>query len=74
MIGFRHLRPLLVGACLAAFGHAAWAQSATDNTLIPLKSFAQHPRVYSPSLSPDGKYLAVRMDDADGKHHAIVTY
>lgn len=68
------LRRTIVGAIFVASTPLAVAQTAPANTPIPLKEFAQHPHIHDPALSPNGKYLAVTMDDADGKHHAIVTF
>lgn len=73
-MGNHSLRSMLLGACLVAFAHPVLAQSAPADAQIPLKDFARHPTVHDPVLSPDGKYLAVSMDDADGKHHAVVTF
>ncbi|MBB6185547.1 hypothetical protein [Oleiagrimonas soli] len=68
------LRPLLLGASLLLGAHSALAQSGPADAPVPLKDFTQHAHIHDPALSPDGKYLAVSMDDADGKHHAIVIF
>jgi len=51
---------------------APMAACATDH--IPVEDFARHPLVSDPNLSPDGKYLAVRMDDNDNNTYALVIY
>lgn len=46
--------------------------AATD--AIPVEDFARHPQLSSPHLSPDGRHLAVRMDDNDNNTYALVIY
>lgn len=70
----RTLRSLLLGAILVAFSTMAHAQATHNEAPVPLKDFVKLPLVSDPDLSPDGRFLAVRMDDNDGKHHAIVVY
>lgn len=56
---------------------AAWLVLPTTVVaadLIPVEDFARHAPISHPSLSPDGKYLAVRMDDNDANSHALVIY
>jgi dienelactone hydrolase len=71
--------PILLGA-LSMLAFACGAAPAVPGPgpgtsgLIPLKSFARHAALGDPALSTDGKYLAVRMDQPDGKHHAVVVY
>ncbi|MDA3915220.1 prolyl oligopeptidase family serine peptidase [Oleiagrimonas sp.] len=64
----------ILGASLLAFAQLAMAQASPGQAVVPLKDFAKHAHIGDPALSPDGKYLALRMDDADGIHHAVVTY
>ncbi|MEW5834122.1 MAG: prolyl oligopeptidase family serine peptidase [Pseudomonadota bacterium] len=54
----------------AALGCACATAAASD--LIPVESFARHPAVSMPRLSPDGQFLAVRMDGDDGMHALVV--
>ena len=68
------LRSTMFVACLFVFAQLAMAQSGPDNSPVPLKDFAVHAHISDPALSPDGKYIALRMDDIDGIHHAVVTY
>ncbi|WP_017462713.1 alpha/beta hydrolase family protein [Dyella ginsengisoli] len=63
----KHLGMALLGAVL---GCVTVAAGATD--LIPVESFARHPAISTPRLSPDGQYLAVRMDGDDGAHALVV--
>jgi len=42
--------------------------------LIPVEDFARHPQISMPRLSPDGKYVAVRVDTDDGDNHALMVY
>lgn len=42
--------------------------------LIPTEDFARHAPISHPKLSPDGKYVAVRMDDNEGNMHALMIY
>ncbi|MDO1530221.1 prolyl oligopeptidase family serine peptidase [Fulvimonas sp. R45] len=62
----RIARALLAACCLSL--PAIAAASGT----IPVKDFARHASISMPRLSPDGKYLALRMDD--GGQHALVVY
>ncbi len=72
---YRRLCMLALGAAfLAGFWQSAPAHAQASSGTVPIKDFAAHPLVGDPALSPDGQYLALRMDDADGIHHAIVTY
>ncbi|MEO7067898.1 MAG: S9 family peptidase [Rhodanobacter sp.] len=41
---------------------------------IPVASFATHSQLAMPRLSPDGKYLALRIDDRAGDQHALAVY
>lgn len=68
------LRSTLLGALAAASCLLANARAATPQAPVPLKDFAVHAHISGPALSPDGKYIALRMDDIDGEHHAVVTY
>jgi len=68
------LRSMAPGLLAVAFAQPVMAQTAAAHAPVPLKDFVQLPMVSDPALSPDGRFLAVRMDDKDGKHHAIVVY
>ena len=67
-------RPMLLGAILAMTCLPPLVRAASTQAPVPLKDFVRRPLVSDPALSPDGRFLAVRMDDKDGKHHAIVVY
>ena len=41
---------------------------------LPVSSFATHSQMSMPRLSPDGKYLALRIDDRSGDQHALAVY
>ncbi len=59
----------------ALAGIAFWVMSGTATAAdrLPVAVFARHSHVSMPRLSPDGQYVAVRMDDANGVH-ALVIY
>ena len=48
--------------------------AAADTGVIPVTDFARHSEVMAPRLSPDGTYLAVRVDDRAGETHSLVVY
>jgi dipeptidyl aminopeptidase/acylaminoacyl peptidase len=56
-------------ACVCLVLPAAGASAE----LIPVENFAKHAQLSMPQLSPDGQYLALRMDDDKGKH-ALAVY
>jgi dipeptidyl aminopeptidase/acylaminoacyl peptidase len=58
-------------AMLAACCLSLPAAAATPE-LIPVETFARHANVSMPRLSPDGQYVALRMDNGD--EHALVVY
>ncbi|MEP7185458.1 MAG: S9 family peptidase [Rhodanobacter sp.] len=64
----RFTRTMLSAACLLLPAAAA----ATD--LIPVEDFARHVLLSSPTLSPDGKHIAVNVNDINGDSHALVVY
>jgi dienelactone hydrolase len=64
----RIVRTTLSVACLLLPAISAAAD------LIPIENFARHPQLFTPRLSPDGQYLALRMDDETGNAHALVVY
>ncbi len=67
--------PLIVFASiLLALLSTSLTASATETTLIPAKDFARNAQVLSPRLSPNGDYLAVRVDDETGSSHQLVIY
>jgi dipeptidyl aminopeptidase/acylaminoacyl peptidase len=64
----RFVRTALSAFCLLLPVVAA----ATD--LIPVENFARHALLSMPTLSPDGKHLAVNMNDIDGDSHMLAVY
>ncbi|MBU6248436.1 MAG: prolyl oligopeptidase family serine peptidase [Xanthomonadaceae bacterium] len=64
------LKQVGLALCGAALGVCALAADAAN--LIPVDAFARHPAISTPRLSPDGQYLAVRMDGDDGAHALVV--
>ncbi|SFK68675.1 alpha/beta hydrolase family protein [Rhodanobacter glycinis] len=62
------MRAMLAAGCLLLFTTTV----AATPQLIPVETFARHASVLMPRLSPDGKYVALRMDDGD--EHALVVY
>ncbi len=42
--------------------------------MLPASEFARRSGLSSPRLSPDGKHLAVRVDDNAGEQHSLVIY
>ena len=66
MMSLRKLGAALLAACLGLPVVAA----ATD--LIPVESFARHANMSMPRLSPDGRHIALRMED--GSSHALVIF
>ncbi|WEN16320.1 prolyl oligopeptidase family serine peptidase [Rhodanobacter sp. AS-Z3] len=65
---FRFARTLLSAACLLLPA----AILAADR--IPVEDFVHHAQLSMPTLSPDGKHLAVNMTFADGSSHALAVY
>ncbi len=51
---------------------AVAAPASTDPA--PVHDFARRTGISSPRLSPDGRHLAVRTDDASGDKHSLVIY
>lgn len=70
------MRPsfIVITGTLLALLCTSRTASATETTLIPTKDFARYAQVMSPRLSPNGDYLAVRVDDASGYSHQLVIY
>ncbi|HEX7816115.1 S9 family peptidase [Dyella sp.] len=64
----RLVRTMLSAACLLS------CVAAHAGSLIPVEDFARRPTLSDPALSPDGKYIAVRMDDNDNHQHALAVY
>lgn len=62
-----HFSRSLLCAALALLPAAAFAAN-----LIPVENFARHATISTPRLSPDGQYLAVRMDGDDGAHALVI--
>ncbi|MFS8138088.1 MAG: S9 family peptidase, partial [Thermomonas sp.] len=65
---YRHMRAALCAACLLLPATVAAA------ALIPVENFSHHPLLSMPSLSPNGQYLAVNMNDPNGESHALAVY
>ncbi|MGO4703345.1 alpha/beta hydrolase family protein [Dyella sp. 2RAB6] len=72
-MSLRFARTALSVLCLFAPAAASAADSASPG-LIPVEDFARHPQISMPRLSPDGKYVAVRVDTDDGDNHALMVY
>jgi hypothetical protein len=67
-MSYRFARTMLSAACLLLPAVAI----ATD--LIPVEDFARHVMLSQPTLSPDGQYIAVNMNDISGDSHALAVY
>lgn len=67
-MAFRFARTGLSALCLLMPAAALAAD------LIPVEDFARHPQISMPRLSPDGQYVAIRLDTNDGDNHALVVY
>ena len=67
-MSYRLKRTVLSAACLLL----PVAAAATD--LIPVEDFARHVLLSDPELSPDGKHIAVNVNDVNGDSHALVVY
>ena len=67
-MSYRFARSVLSAVCLLLPATVV----ATD--LIPVESFARHALLSMPKLSPNGQYLAVNMNNADGASHTLVIY
>ena len=65
---FRLARTALSVLCLSL----PVAALAAD--LIPVEDFARHAELSSPHLSPDGQYLALRMDDNSAGSHSLMVF
>lgn len=63
----QRMRALLATLCLLLPAVGAAAE------LLPVEDFAKHAQLSLPRLSPDGLYLALRVDD-DGGQHSLVVY
>jgi len=48
--------------------------AAVAADLVPVEDFARHAQLSMPRLSPDGRHLAVNMNDTDGDSHALAVY
>jgi dipeptidyl aminopeptidase/acylaminoacyl peptidase len=64
----RFVRTALSAFCLLLPAAAA----ATD--LLPVEDFARHALLSMPTLSPDGRHLAVNMNAIDGDSHMLAVY
>lgn len=62
------IRAMLSAACLLL----PVAATAADPT--PVEDFARHVLLSDPTLSPDGKHIAVNVNDISGDSHALVVY
>lgn len=65
---FRVARTALSALCLSL----PVAALAAD--LIPVEDFARHAELSIPRLSPDGQYLALRMDDNTAGSHSLMVF
>jgi len=66
-MSIRIMRAMLA-ACCTLLSMTATATTAR----IPVETFARHANLSMPRLSPDGKHIALRMDDGD--EHALLVY
>jgi dienelactone hydrolase len=64
---------LPIAATLLSLSFAAGAATPMPPQL-PVASFATHSQMSMPRLSPDGNYLALRIDDRSGDQHALAVY
>ncbi|GAA0887967.1 alpha/beta hydrolase family protein [Rhodanobacter soli] len=64
----RLARTVLSAACLLLPAAALAAD------LVPVADFARHAQLTMPRLSPDGRHLAVNMNDSSGDSHALAVY
>ncbi|KRE85355.1 prolyl oligopeptidase [Rhodanobacter sp. Soil772] len=64
----RLARTVLSAVCLLLPAAAVAAD------LVPVEDFARHAQLSMPRLSPDGKHLAVNMNDTNGDSHALAVY
>lgn len=67
-MSYHFARTMLSAACLLLPAAAVAAD------LIPVENFAHHALLSMPRLSPDGKHLAVNMNDIDGDSHVLAIY
>lgn len=67
-MSYRLMRTVLSAACLLL------PVAATASDLVPVEDFARHLLLSNPTLSPDGKHVAVNVNDINGDSHALVVY
>lgn len=67
-MSYRFARTMLSAACLLLPAAAVAAD------LIPVEDFARHVMLSQPTLSPNGQYIAVNMNDVSGDSHALAIY
>jgi dipeptidyl aminopeptidase/acylaminoacyl peptidase len=67
-MSYRLARTMLSAACLLL------PAAATAADLVPVEDFARHAPLSMPRLSPDGRHLAVNINDTDGDSHALAVY
>jgi dipeptidyl aminopeptidase/acylaminoacyl peptidase len=60
-------------ACVAGLCVVQWAGIAVAGAAPPIEAFVESGPISSPSMSPDGKHLAVSADLGEGSH-ALVVY
>jgi len=72
-MSFRFAQTALSVLCLFAPAAAVAADQVAPG-LIPVEDFARHPALHSPRLSPDGKHVAVSMDDEANGNYAVAIY
>ncbi|MCW8806766.1 MAG: prolyl oligopeptidase family serine peptidase [Rhodanobacter sp.] len=64
----RFVRTVLSAACLLL------PAAAAAGDLIPVEDFARHVLVSDPTLSPNGQYVAVNINDVDGESHSLAVF
>ncbi|MGH8191174.1 MAG: alpha/beta hydrolase family protein [Rhodanobacteraceae bacterium] len=65
---------LLMFSCATATAAPTPGATTAMQGLLPVSDFARHGLLKEPRLSPDGKHLLVREDDASGKDSSLVVY
>lgn len=68
MIHTRTITGMIAGLVLGL----AIVTGAQADTRIPVKDFARHPPITNPTISPDGKHLAVSVHNSNGRYQLAV--